>query len=61
MTLLRLFVTISLRKINEDSLNEQDNYGASFSKQQYMHGSSKISLFNYKSFDQSDPPNHLKF
>ena len=32
MTLLRLFVTISLQKINEDGLNEQDDYGVSFSE-----------------------------
>ena len=39
MTLLRLFVTISLRKINEDDLKEQDDYGVPFSEQQYMHWS----------------------
>ena len=54
--LLGLFVTISLRKVNQDNLNERDDYGEPFSEQQYMHGSSYISLFKYKSFDQSDPP-----
>ena len=47
---------MSLHKINEDNLNERDNYGVPFSEQQYMHGSCYISLFKYKSFDQSDPP-----
>ena len=56
MTLLRLFVTISLHKINEDNLNKQNDYGVPFSEQQYMHGSYYISQFKYKSFDQSDPP-----
>ena len=56
MTLLRLFLTISLRKINEDDLNERDDYGLLFSEQQNTHGSCHISLFKYKSFDQSDPP-----
>ena len=56
MTLLTLFVTISLRKINEDNSHERDDYGEPFSEQQFMHGSCYISLFKYKSFDQSDPP-----
>ena len=56
MTLLRLFDTISLRKINEDDLNEQDDYVVPFSEQRYTHGSCYISLFKCKSFDQSDPP-----
>ena len=56
MTLLRLFVTISLRKVNEDDLNERDNYGMPFYEQQYTHGSCYISLFKCKFFDQSDPP-----
>ena len=54
MTLLRLFVIISLRKINEDDLddlNERDDYGGPFSEQQYTHGSCYISLFKCKSFD----------
>ena len=50
MTLLRLSVAISLRKINEDDLNEQDDYDVPFSEQQYMHGSCYISLFKCKSF-----------
>ena len=53
---LEIFLTISLRKINEDDLNERDDHGVPFSKQQYTHGSCHISLFKCKSFDQSDPP-----
>ena len=53
---LETFVTISLRKINEDDLNEQDDYGVPFSEQQCTHGSCNIYLFKCKSFDQSDPP-----
>ena len=45
MALLRLIVTIILHKINEDNLNEQDDYGVPFSEQQFMHGSCYISLF----------------
>ena len=56
VTLLRLFVIISLRKTNEDSLHEQDDYGVPFSEQQYTHGSCYISWFKYEFFDQSDPP-----
>ena len=56
MTLLRLFVTISLRNINEDDLNERDDYAVPFPEQQYTHGSRYISLFKCKFFDQSDPP-----
>ena len=57
MTLLRLFLTICLQQINEDNLNERDDYySVPFSDQQYRQGSYYISLFKYKSFDQSDPP-----
>ena len=56
MTLLRLTVTTSLQKINENDLNERDDYSVTFSEQQCMHGSCYISLFKCKSFDQSDPP-----
>ena len=42
--------------------DERDNYGAPSSDQQHRDGSYYISLFKYKSIDQSDPlPNHLKF
>ena len=37
------------------SVNERDDYGVPFSEHQYMHRSYCISLFKYKSFDQSDP------
>ena len=53
--LLRLLFTVSLRKTNEDNLNERDDCAVLFSKQQHTYGSF-ISLFKYKSFDQSDPP-----
>ena len=33
MTLLRPFMTISLRKVNEDDLKEPDDYGVPFSEQ----------------------------
>ena len=56
MTLLRPFVTVSLRKRNEDDLNERDDYGVPFSERQYTHGSCYISLFKCKSFNQSDSP-----
>ena len=56
MTLLRLFVTILSRKINEDDLNKSHDYGVPFSEQQYMHGSLLYIFFKCKSFDQSDPP-----
>ena len=59
MTLLRLFLTISSQKINEDNLNERDYYGVSFSHQPYRHGSYFIFLFKYRSFDQSDPPEYI--
>ena len=50
VTLLGLFVTISLRKINQDNLNDQDDYGEPFSEQQYTHGPCYISLFKYEFF-----------
>ena len=56
VTLLGLFVTISLQKINEDDLNKRDDYGVPFSEQQYTQGCFYISLFKYKSFGKSDPP-----
>ena len=56
MTLLRLSVTVRLRKINDDNLNERDDYGVPFSEQQYTRRSCYISLFKCKSFDWSDSP-----
>ena len=50
------FVTITLRKINQDKLNERDDYGEPFYRQQYTHGCRYISLFKYKFFGQSDRP-----
>ena len=54
--LLGLFVTISLQKMNQNNLIRPGDYGVPFFEQQYMHGPCYISLFKYKSFDQSDPP-----
>ena len=59
MTLLRL-VTISLRKINEDDLNEQDDYGVPFSEQQCMHGSVISLCLNENPLICLIPPNGLK-
>ena len=56
MTLLRLFVTVSLQNIDEDDLSERDDYGVPFSKQLYTHGCCYISFFKCTSFDQSDTP-----
>ena len=42
--------------MNEDNLNERDDYGVPLSHHQYRHGSCYISLFKYKSLGQSDPP-----
>ena len=53
---LETFGHHSLGKINEDDLNEWDDYGLLFSEQQYTHRSCYISLFKCKYFDQSDPP-----
>ena len=46
----------SLGKINEDDLNECDDYGVPFFEQQYTPRLCYISLFKCKYFDQSDPP-----
>ena len=56
MILLRLLVTIRLRKINENDSNVRHDYGVPFSEQQYMHGACYISLYKCKYIDQSDPP-----
>ena len=61
MTLLRFFVTISLRKINEDDLNERDDYGVPFSEQQYTHGSCYIFRLNANPLISLIPPNGLNF
>ena len=53
---LETFDHHSLGKINEDDLNEWDDYGVPFSEQQYTHRSCYISLFKCKYFDKSDPP-----
>ena len=44
--------------MNQDDLNERDDYGVPFSEQQYTHRFCYISfsLDTIKSFDQSDPP-----
>ena len=56
MKLLRVFVAITLQKINQDNFNELDDYGAPFCEREYPHGSCDISLFKFRSFDQSNPP-----
>ena len=43
-------------KLRSRDFLSRDDYGVPFSKQQYTHGFCYISLFKYKSFDQSDPP-----
>ena len=53
---LETFGHHSLGKINEDDLNEWDDYGVPFSEQQYTHRSCSISLFKCKYFGQSNPP-----
>ena len=45
VTLVGLFVTISLQKINQDNCNERDGYGVPFSEQQYTHKFCCILLF----------------
>ena len=56
VTLLGLSVTISLRRINQDNLNEQDDYGKPFSEQQYMHGSFKSLCLNTNPLVSLIPP-----
>ena len=53
--------TFGHRKVNEDDLNERDDYGVPFSEQQYTHGSCYIFLFKCKSLISLIPPNGLKF
>ena len=60
-TYLGLFVTIVLRKINQDNLNERDYYGVPFSEQQYTHRFCYISLLNTNPMISLIPPNRLKF
>ena len=59
--LLRLFVTVSLRKINEDNLNERDNCGVIFSKRQRTHGPFISLCLNTYVLISLIPPNCLKF
>ena len=65
MTLLRLFLTVSLqRKINEDDLNERDDYGVPFSEQQYTNTRTGfvVSLcLNANRWISLIPPNGLNF
>ena len=53
---LETFGHHSLGKVNENDLNEWDDYGVPFSEQQYTHRPCYISLFKCEYFDQSDPP-----
>ena len=58
---LETFVTISLRKINEDDFNEQDDYGVPFSEQQYITGLAISLCLNTNPLMALIPPNHLNF
>ena len=48
--------------MKEDNISQLGDYDAPFCEQQYRHGSSHISLFKFKSFDQfnTPPPPPLK-
>ena len=61
MTLLELFVTISLRKINQNNLNERYDYGELFSEQQYTVGLHISLCLNKNTLVSLLPPNRLKF
>ena len=50
-----------LQKMKYDNISQLDDYDGPFCEQQYKHGSYYISLFKFKSFDQFNPPNCLKF
>ena len=39
-----------------DNISQLDDYDAPFCEQQYTNGSCYISLFEFKSFDQFNPP-----
>ena len=52
---LRLLSPLVLQNMNVDNFNDIDDYGAPLCEQQYTHGPCYISLFKFKSFDQSDP------
>ena len=42
--------------MKEDNISQLGGYDAPFCEQQYTHGPGYISLFKFKSFDQSNPP-----
>ena len=42
--------------MKEDNISQLGDYDAPFCEQEYTHGSCYISLFKFKSFDQSIPP-----
>ena len=44
------------QKMKEDNIGQLGDYEAPFSEQQYTHGSSCISLLEFKSFDQFNTP-----
>ena len=52
----KVLFQLNMRVFLQYSVNERDKYGVSFFEQRYTHGSCKITLFKYKSFDWSDPP-----
>ena len=47
--------------MNEDNINQLGDYDAPFCEQQYTHGSSYISSFKFRSFDQLIPPTASNF
>ena len=42
--------------MKEDNISQSGDYAAPFCEQQYTYGPCYISLFKFKSFDQSIPP-----
>ena len=45
-----------IKKINEDNFIQLDDYGATFCEREYMQESCYISLIQFKSSDQFNPP-----
>ena len=50
-----------LQKMKWDNISQLDDFDAPFCEQQYTHGPCYFSLFKFKSFDQFNPLNCLKF
>ena len=58
---LETFVTIRLRKVNEDDLNKRNDYGVPFCEHQYTTGLVVSLCLNANPFISLIPPNSLKF